>query len=958
MSLIHEIDYGTPLSKAEKTVTLTIDGQSVTVPEGTSIMRAAMEIGTQIPKLCATDMLDAFGSCRLCLVEVEGRAGTPASCTTPVANGLVVHTQTERLKTLRKGVMELYISDHPLDCLTCAANGDCELQDMAGAVGLRDVRYGYEGENHVFAKADGTANANWLPKDESNPYFTYDPSKCIVCNRCVRACEEVQGTFALTIAGRGFDSRVAPSMGESFIGSECVSCGACVQACPTATLIEKSVIEIGQPEHSVVTTCAYCGVGCAFKAEMRGEEVVRMMPYKDGKANRGHSCVKGRFAWGYTIHQDRILKPMIRGKVTEPWREVSWEEAFSYAASEFKRIQAKYGRDSIGGITSSRCTNEETYLVQKLIRAGFGNNNVDTCARVCHSPTGYGLSQTFGTSAGTQDFDSVEHTDVVIIIGANPTDGHPVFGSRLKKRLRQGARLIVIDPRRTDIVRSPHVEAAHHLALLPGTNVAVLTALAHVIVTEGLVDEAFVRERCDMTDFQEWAAFVALPQNSPEVTAAASGVDPKELRAAARLYATGGNGAIYYGLGVTEHSQGSTAVMAIANLAMVTGNIGRPGVGVNPLRGQNNVQGSCDMGSFPHELPGYRHIGIDSVRETFESIWGAKLDKEPGLRIPNMFDAAVEGTFKGLYVQGEDILQSDPNTTHVVQALSAMECVIVQDLFLNETANYAHIFFPGSTFLEKDGTFTNAERRIQRVRKVMSPRNGYADWEITLKFGDAFGFHTPYDHPSQIMDEIAALTPTFAGVSYARLDELGSVQWPCNEKAPEGTPVMHIDQFVRGKGRFIITEYIASDERVGPRFPLLLTTGRILSQYNVGAQTRRTENVVWHPEDRLEIHPHDAEQRGVRDGDWVRLASRAGETTLRALITERVAPGVVYTTFHHPDTQANVITTDFSDWATNCPEYKVTAVQISPSNGPTEWQQDYEAQARQSRRISPLEAAE
>ncbi|MBX9709967.1 MAG: (2Fe-2S)-binding protein, partial [Xanthobacteraceae bacterium] len=440
MSLVHETDYGTPLSKSEKIVTLTIDGQSVTVPEGTSIMRAAMEVGTQIPKLCATDMLDAFGSCRMCLVEVKGRAGTPASCTTPAMEGLVVSTQTDRLKQLRKGVMELYISDHPLDCLTCAANGDCELQDMAGAVGLRDVRYGYEGENHVFAKSSnnksaGNSNDKWLPKDESNPYFTYDPSKCIVCSRCVRACEDVQGTFALTIAGRGFNSRVSPGMEESFLGSECVSCGACVQACPTATLTEKSVIEIGQPEHSVVTTCAYCGVGCAFKAEMRGEEVVRMVPYKDGKANRGHSCVKGRFAWGYTTHKDRILNPMIRKSINDPWQEVSWDEAFSYAASEFKRIQAKYGKDSIGGITSSRCTNEETYLVQKLIRGGFGNNNVDTCARVCHSPTGYGLSQTYGTSAGTQDFDSVEQTDVILIIGANPTDAHPVFGSRMKQRI-------------------------------------------------------------------------------------------------------------------------------------------------------------------------------------------------------------------------------------------------------------------------------------------------------------------------------------------------------------------------------------------------------------------------------------------------------------------------------------------------------------------------------------------
>ncbi len=959
MSLIQETDFGTPRAKSEAMVTLTIDGQSVTVPEGTSIMRAATEAGTQIPKLCATDMVDAFGSCRLCLIEIQGRAGTPASCTTPVMPGLVVQTQTERLKKLRKGVMELYISDHPLDCLTCAANGDCELQDMAGAVGLRDVRYGYDGENHVFAKTNGAANTAWMPKDESNPYFTYDPSKCIVCSRCVRACEEVQGTFALTISGRGFDSRVSPGMNESFIGSECVSCGACVQACPTATLTEKSVIEIGQPEHSVVTTCAYCGVGCAFRAEMRGEEVVRMVPYKDGKANRGHSCVKGRFAWGYTTHKERILHPMIRERITDPWREVSWEEAFNHAASEFKRIQAKYGRDSIGGITSSRCTNEETYLVQKLIRAGFGNNNVDTCARVCHSPTGYGLATTFGTSAGTQDFDSIEYTDVVLIIGANPTDAHPVFASRMKKRLRGGAKLIVVDPRRTDIVRSAHVEAQHHLPLLPGTNVAVLTAMAHVIVTEGLVNEAFVRERCDWNEFQDWAHFVALPANSPESIAIATGVDPNELRAAARLYATGGNAAIYYGLGVTEHSQGSTTVIAIANLAMATGNIGRPGVGVNPLRGQNNVQGACDMGSFPHELPGYRHISGDAVRESFESMWNVKLNKEPGLRIPNMFDAAIEGTFMGIYVQGEDILQSDPNTKHVVAALSAMECVIVHDLFLNETANYAHVFLPGSTFLEKDGTFTNAERRIQRVRKVTTPRNGLADWEVTIRLARAMGFEMNYTHPSEIMDEIAALTPTFSGVSYAKLDEVGSVQWPCNEKMPFGTPVMHIDGFVRGKGKFVVTEYVATDERTGPRYPLLLTTGRILSQYNVGAQTRRTDNIVWHEEDRLEIHPHDAEQRGVRDGDWVRLASRAGETTLRALITERVAPGVVYTTFHHPDTQANVITTEYSDWATNCPEYKVTAVQISPSNGPSEWQKAYDERARQSRRIATVvEAAE
>jgi formate dehydrogenase major subunit len=944
MTLANDIDFGTPAIKTGERVTLTIDGESVTVPAGTSIMRAAKLAGTTVPKLCATDSLEAFGSCRLCLVEIEGRPGTPASCTTPVAPGMAVLTQTPRLAALRRNVMELYISDHPLDCLTCAANGDCELQDMAGAVGLREVRYGYQGENHLDAE-----------KDTSNPYFTFDPAKCILCSRCVRACEEVQGTFALTIEGRGFDSKVSAEMSKSFFESECVSCGACVQACPTATLIENSVIEQGQPEHAVVTTCAYCGVGCSFKAEMRGEEVIRMVPYKDGKANRGHSCVKGRFAFGYATHKERMLKPMIRARITDPWREVEWDEAFAYAAAEFRRIQKTYGKGALGGITSSRCTNEETFLVQKLIRAGFGNNNVDTCARVCHSPTGYGLKATFGTSAGTQDFDSVEQTDVVLIIGANPTDGHPVFASRMKKRLRAGAKLIIIDPRRIDLVRTPHIEASYHLALQPGTNVAVLDALAHVIVTEGLVNEAFVRERCEPEAFRAWAAFVAEARNSPEAVERISGVPAETIRRAARLYATGGNAAIYYGLGVTEHSQGTTTVMAIANLAMATGNIGRPGVGVNPLRGQNNVQGACDMGSFPHELSGYRHISDDATRAMFEGLWGVTLESEPGLRIPNMLDAAVDGSFKGIYIQGEDIVQSDPDTAHVIAGMKAMECVVVQDLFLNETADYAHVFLPGSSFLEKDGTFTNAERRINRVRRVMRPRAGLADWEVTVRLAEALGVPMRYSHPSEIMDEIARLTPSFAGVSYDKLDAEGSVQWPCNDKAPTGTPVMHQAGFVRGRGLFMITDYVATDEKTGARFPLLLTTGRILSQYNVGAQTRRTENVRWHGEDRLEIHPHDAEQRGVRDGDWVKLESRVGATALRATVTDRVAPGVVSTTFHFPTTQTNLVTTEYSDWATNCPEYKVTAVQVSHSNGPGAFQLQRAAESAAARRIEAAE---
>ena len=730
MTLLHEpagrvlSDMGTPEVPGEPTVEVEIDGVAVTVPEGTSIMRAAAEAGIDVPKLCATDTLKSFGSCRVCLVEIEGRPGTPASCTTPVAPGMKVATSTPKVDKLRQGVVELYLSDHPAD--SCV-EGACELHAMAETVGLTDVRYGQEGHNHLNIEVDA-----------SNPYFSFDPKACIVCSRCVRACDEVQGTLALTVEGRGFESLISAS-GTSFMESECVSCGACVQACPTTALQEKSIIELGMPTRTVKTTCAYCGVGCSFDAEMRGDELVRMTPSKEGGANEGHSCVKGRFAWGYATHRERVTVPMVRESITDEWREVSWDEAIAFTAQRFTALQQKYGPDSIGGITSSRCTNEEVFVVQKMVRAAFGNNNVDTCARVCHSPTGYGLKQTFGTSAGTQDFKSVDEADMILLIGANPTDAHPVFGSRMKKRLREGAQLVVVDPRRIDLVRTPHIEAEHHLQLRPGTNVAVVNALAHVVVTEGLVDREFVAARCEDDSFAAWEAFIAQPENSPEATESATGVPASELRAAARLYATAPNAAIYYGLGVTEHSQGSTMVMGMANLAMATGNIGRDGVGVNPLRGQNNVQGSCDMGSFPHEFSGYRHVSDDTVRVLFEDVWGREMRAEPGLRIPNMFDAAVAGTFRGLFVQGEDVAQSDPNITHVTAALTALDTLVVQDLFLNETAKFAHVFLPGTSFLEKDGTFTNAERRINRVRPVMEPKTGKQEWQVACDISAGHG---------------------------------------------------------------------------------------------------------------------------------------------------------------------------------------------------------------------------
>ena len=946
MALLQETDYGTPKAKSDTQVTVEIDGHSVSVPEGTSVMRAAAEIGIPIPKLCATDSLNPFGSCRLCVCKVEGKRGTPASCTTLVQEGMRVTTQDDHIAKIRKGVMELYISDHPLDCLTCSDNGDCELQDMAGAVGLRDVRYGHDGENHTNA-----------PTDDSNPYFSFDESKCILCSRCVRACDEVQGTMALTVEGRGFNSKISASMGENFMESECVSCGACVQACPTATLQEKSVIEHGVPDRTVLTTCAYCGVGCSFKAELKGDKVIRMVPYKDGKANHGHSCVKGRFAFGYATHKDRITEPMIRENITDPWRVVPWDEAYTFAADRLKKAQKNYGVKAIGGITSSRCTNEEVWLVQRLIRQGFGNNNVDTCARVCHSPTGYGLKQTFGESAGTQNFDSVMEADCIMIIGSNPTDAHPVFGSQMKRRLRQGAKLIIADPRAIELVRTPHIKADYHLPLKPGTNVALINGFAYIAAKENLIDEDFVKSRCDLDSFNEWKTTILDEVNSPENVSKITGVPVDDIIGAARMFAKHNNSAIYYGLGVTEHSQGSTMVMGMANLAMATGNIGRPGVGVNPMRGQNNVQGSCDMGSFPHELSGYRPVGDDAARGLFEAKWGAKLDNKPGYRIPNMFDEAVGGNYKGMYIQGEDVAQSDPNIQHVEAALRALDILIVQDLFLNETARFAHVFLPGTSFLEKDGTFINAERRINRVRPVMKPATGKHEWEVTQDLGKALGIDMGFAGASEILDEIADLTPQFANVSFKVLDDAGSLQWPVNDTHPDGAEVMHVGEFVGGKGQFVPTVYQPTTERANRKFPLLLTTGRILSQYNVGAQTRRTENNEWWDEDVLEIHPSDAEAQGIVDGQWVSLKSRKGEITLRARHSDRMQPGVVYTTFHHPDTGANVVTTDNVDWATSCPEYKVTAVAVAPANHKSDWQQNYHDELAAYRQIA-VEPAE
>ena len=683
-----------------------------------------------------------------------------------------------------------------------------------------------------------------------------------------------------------------------------------------------------KPDQSTITTCAYCGVGCGFKAETLEGRVVRMIPWKEGKANHGHSCVKGRFAFDYYQHPDRITSPMIRKSVDDPWQEVDWDTAFAYAAGEFKRIQGEHGITSVGAVSSSRCTNEEIFLMQKFARVALRNNNIDNCSRICHSPTQFGLSATLGAGAASQHFDSILQSDVVLVVGANPTEGHPVFGSMMKRAIRRGARLLVIDPRRTETVDSPHCRAEVHLALRPGTNVLVLNSVAHVIVRERLYNEEFVRARCDWDDFGLWMSMVGDDRYSPEVVGPEAGLDPDDIRRLARIYASGPNSTIYYGLGVTEHSQGSTGVMCLGNLTMATGMVGREGVGVNPLRGQGNVQGGSCLGSWPHMLTGYRFVTDDAVRGSFEDEWKITLDSEPGLRLPNMFDAAVTGSFKAIYIQGEDPVQSDPNRHHVEAALRSMECVVVQDLYLSETAKLAHVFFPGSSSLEKDGTFTNAERRVSMVRKVVEPLGGLADWQITVGFMNAMGYECHYDHPSEVLDEIARTSPAYSGMSFDKIDKLGSVQWPCNTDAPEGTEVLHTVAFPRGKGSFMLTGYLPTQERATDQYPLLLTTGRILSQYNVGTQTRRTANMVWHDDDLLEISADDAAARGLANGDRARISSRYGSTELTVQISERVNPGIVYTTFHFAHTMVNNLTSDLDDWATNCPEYKVTAVDV------------------------------
>ncbi len=903
-----------PLQAAQAT----IDGKAYDLQEGETILQFVRRHSGQqsIPTLCDAPNLDPFGSCRVCSVDVSmegnGKMKTVASCHTPVVPGMHIFPNTRNILRLRKNIIELVLTDHPLDCLTCEVNGNCELQDVAAQVGIREVRY-----------APGASHTD-TAKDLSHPYMTSDLSKCINCYRCVRACDEVQGEMVLSMAGRGFDAHIIKGMDQSFMESDCVSCGACAQACPTSAISDifqsKAVVATDKTR----TVCTYCGVGCNLEVATVGEDILSIRAPYDAEVNMGHTCLKGRYAFSFYNHPDRLRAPMIRkeGSLVE----VSWEEVYDYLADKLHHYKSEYGADFIAGISSSRCTNEENYLMQKFIRAVIGTNNIDGCARVCHSPTALGMQRTFGTGAATNSVEDMEVTDCMMIIGANPTDAHPVTGARIKQQAMKGKTLIVIDPRETELARY----AQHHLQLRPGTNVAVLNLMMYYIVKEGLVDESFINNRTEgYDDFLDH-----LLQLNLEKMEEVSGVPREEVRAAAIAYASADNAMSFHGLGVTEHTQGTFTVMQIAELAMLTGNIGRPGVGVNPLRGQNNVQGSADMGVQPHQGAGYLDVTDIEVKHQYEQFYGVELPSHVGYKIPEMFDAALAGNLKALWIIGEDVVQTDPNTQKVISALQATDLVIVQEIFMTETAKYADVVLPASSFLEKSGTFTNGERRVQRVQAVIPPLPGTKpDGQIIVEMMNRMGYNQPAYTPDGMLEEISQIVPFFAGITWDNLGDNG-LQWPV---APDGTDskILHTDTFKRGKGYFQYHDFVETEELVQHQkdYPYILTTNRELEHYNCGTMTRRTSNVDILTEDALMIHPEDAAKHLIHSGDWVCLESPRGKVDIKARITEEVKPGVLSTTFHFPEIMVNNITSDIHDTEAMCPEYKVVSVRIRKSKG-------------------------
>ncbi|MDK2929886.1 MAG: formate dehydrogenase alpha subunit [Bacillota bacterium] len=895
--------------------TVTIDGKRVDVEPGTTVLEAARAAGADIPTLCHDPALPPMGACRLCVVEVEGAKGPVASCAMPVSDGMVVRTETDKVIASRRFILDLLLSDHPKDCLTCEKNGACKLQEYAYRYGVRSPRL--------------VGRTRKPSLDQDNPFIERDNEKCILCGRCVRVCQGVQQVGAIDYAYRGFDSKVTPAYDEGLDESPCVFCGNCVAVCPVGALTPKMEKMTGRAweKSRVRTICPYCGTGCAIFLLVKDGKVVGVEPAKDGPANHGWLCVKGRFGYEFIHHPDRLTQPLVRrdGKLVP----ATWDEALDLVASRLGEVKRQHGPDAVAGLSSARCTNEENYVIQKFMRAAIGTNNIDHCARLCHASTVAGLAAAFGSGAMTNSIDEILMADAIFVIGSNTTETHPVIALRVKEAVRQGAKLIVADPRKIELAEMADV----HLQHIPGTDVALLCGIMRVILKQGLYDEEFIATRTE--GFEEFAR--SLEPYTLEFVEGITGVPAGHIVRAARLYAEAERGTILYTMGITQHTTGTDNVLAIANLAMLTGNVGREGTGVNPLRGQNNVQGACDMGALPNFLPGYQKVDDERARARFEDAWGAVLPRHPGLTVGEMFAAAEEGRVRAMYICGENPVVSDPDATHVRKALEKLDFLVVQDIFLTETAALADVVLPAASFAEKDGTFTNTERRVQLVSKAVDPPGeARADWEIVVDLARRMGYRMEYTSSAEIMEEVALLTPIYGGVRHGRLGTEG-LQWPCPSVDHPGTRFLHKEKFSRGRGRFSVVEFIPPDELPDDEYPVVFTTGRVLYHYHTGSMTRRSEGLNWLcPEAFVELDPATARERGIADGDLVRVASRRGEVVARARVSERIGPRTAFMPFHFAEAAANVLTNPALDRVAKIPELKVCAVRVERVGPPGE----------------------
>ncbi|EGO8234703.1 formate dehydrogenase subunit alpha [Enterococcus faecalis] len=898
-----------------QTVTLSIDNQEVTVPKGTTILEAAKGLGVEIPTLCHLKELAPDGSCRMCVVEVEGgrRGGLTTACTAHCQEDMVVATHSEKVADSRRFILDLLLSNHKLECFSCGKNGDCQLQQYA-------LDYGIDATSFTEGKR--------MPchqEDTSNPFFSYDPEKCIMCRRCARVCQLRQGRDVLSIANRGFETKMMPSYGQAFDQSICESCGNCVSSCPTGALTAKDMKEYRKWEtQKIPTTCPHCGTGCQMNLLVKNNRLVGVEPL-DGPANKNLLCVKGKFAsYKFVGSGDRLTEPLIkRNGIFEP---ASWEEALTLVSSKFNEIKAENGPDALAGFSCSRATNEENYVFQKMVRAAFGTNNVDNCARVCHSASVHGLAQTLGSGAMTNPIaDITEDVDMILLVGSNPEEAHPVIGAQIRQAIQRGTQVVIVDPRKINLVK----DSALHLQVQAGTNVAFANGMMHVILKEGLADRHFIEERTE--GFSDLEKMVA--DYTPEKVAEICHIHPEDLIQAARMYAKAEKAPIIYCLGVTEHSTGTEGVMSMSNLAMLVGKVGKPGCGVNPLRGQNNVQGACDMGCMPYDFPGYQKVNNPEVIDKFEKAWHVPLNRNTGLTSTKVLPAATAGNVKGLYIFGEDPIVTDPDTGHVRQALESLDFLVVQELFMTETAAYADVVLPGISYAEKDGTFTNTERRVQRVRKAVEPRGqAREDYEIFCEVMTRMGYPCAYESAKEIMKEISAVTPSFGGINYERLEK-ESLQWPCRSLTDPGTPIMHVGSFARGKGLFKAIPYKQAQELPDEEYPYLMSTGRMLYHYNTRAMTGRTEGINQIANHSyIEINAVDAQALGIQEGDKVEVHSRRGKIETYAAVGNRVFPQEVFMTFHFPDGNVNEITNAVFDDIATIPEYKVCAVAIKPVN--------------------------